>query len=190
MAKYVVSWTIPQWYQQWITVEADSKEEAVAKVKAQSPISEAEGSEFLHVGDQQDFEFDETRTKRLRDLEERHTPERNQIAQDLLVAALEGGSDYWIEKHKFVTTEEDPSYARVLKYNEGLDAWRDGQAILIVSELDSGEHYRVLPYDVLASAERAALERAMNLNEFHDHHDAGDADEVLQYACFSEIIYG
>jgi hypothetical protein len=117
-------------------------------------------------------------------------PSREDIAEYLLVAALEGGSNYWIEKHKFVTVEEDPSFARVLKYNFGLDEWKNGRAILIVSEQDSGEHFNVQPYDILASAEKAAAARSRSFKDFVDNHDADDADEVLQLACFSEIIYG
>ena len=118
------------------------------------------------------------------------TMERTQIAEDLLVAALEGGSDYWIEKFKFVTVDDDPGYARALPYPDGLGAWKNGSAILIVTEMDSGEQFSVQPYDVLLSAEKFAKQKTISLEQLHDYHDAGDADEVLQLACFSEIIYG
>lgn len=116
--------------------------------------------------------------------------ERTQIAEYFLVTALEGGSNYWVDKFQFVTVDEDPAHARVLKYPGALEQWRNGGAILVITELETEEHYNVQPYDILASAERAAEECKMSLNEFLDHHDAGDADDVLQLACFSEIIYG
>jgi hypothetical protein len=183
--QFVVSWTQPSWHQQWLTVEAETEKEAVQKVKDMSPISQAEGDEFLHNGDQQDFQVDQTRTRLLKEA----TPERTKMAADILTAALEGGSNYWIEKHKWVTNEENLADRRVLPYLDGYEQWINGSAQLIVTEQDTNTHYVLLPYDLLARAEWVAEQKGMNLFQLWQQHDACDADDILQLACFGEIIY-
>jgi len=117
-------------------------------------------------------------------------PERTNMASDILTAALEGGSNYWIEKHKWVTNEDNLADRKVIPYLDGYEQWANGSAKLIVSENGSGIHYVVEPYDFLARAEQVASGMNMSLLELWESHDADDADQVLQLTCFDEIIYG
>ena len=109
-------------------------------------------------------------------------------AVDILVAALEGGSAGWLEKFKFVKTSTPND--GVMAYDEGLTAFKNGLARLTITE-DGGNSHEL---------KRDKFIKVMNddwfhgiyesLEDFHQSHDAEDADRILQQALFGEVIYG
>lgn len=114
--------------------------------------------------------------------------EHAQIAKDLLVCALEGGSNYWMAKFKFGDIEDPtkPAY----DYEAGLEAFGAGGARIIVDEI-AGNAYSADLESFLVAVERHVTESSYaSIEELWDSHDADDADQILQYACFGEIIYG
>lgn len=107
-------------------------------------------------------------------------------AIDILVAALEGGSNYWMQKHKFVSTPQDG----VMAYDEGLAAFKNGQAHVVITEEDGNSHELRMDKFIKVMNDDWFHGIYESLADFHSSHDAEDADRILQQALFGEVIYG
>ena len=109
-------------------------------------------------------------------------------AVDVLGAALQGGSNYWMEKFKFVST--CTPLGEAMAHDDGLTAFKNGMARVTITEIDGDSH----------ELKRDRFIKVMNddwfhgiyesLDDFHKSHDAEDADRILQQALFGEVIYG
>lgn len=103
----------------------------------------------------------------------------NQMVDDILATALEGGSNYWIERI-------EPSYIP------------DG--VVFISEvLTRGAHIKVfehahIAYKALTEAAMkygivwAAKHYDLSLEDFYEQHDAEMADVALQYALYGQLM--
>lgn len=108
----------------------------------------------------------------------------NQMIDDILCAAFEGGINYWCGN--VMVLGDWPEGA---KYASECPS-RGGQ--LALPEQDDYEttwH----PLDrgrIEAGIRKAAIESNQSVEEFYENHDAGDADCAVQYALFGEVVYG
>lgn len=155
-----------------ITVEWKEEREAILKA---CPVTDAAVfiCDHFHI-DTWDNRIDNSNHKR-----------EQTAAVDILIAALEGGSNYWINKRKFVTNQQDG----VLKYDEGLEAFKNGLAHIVIDE-DEGATYE-LSRDKFIHHINHYVETSsfLTLEELHEGHDADDADTILQTALFGDVIY-
>lgn len=108
-----------------------------------------------------------------------------QDINDLMVAALEGGINYWCRK------------ARIVKMPEGCD-----EKIYASDVISKGGTLEL--YDAESTDKwELTLEKFMNGVKFvcerdgytsgedlMDNHDADTADTIVQYALFNEIVFG
>jgi len=107
-----------------------------------------------------------------------------QHIRDLLITALEGGSNYWINEVKVLEPEkfDESNQAQIIAA---------GGMIVIVDE-DDEPH--VLTRDLFLSGIKQYLSSCADsyrdMDDFVDSHDAGIADSVLQFAIFNEVIFG
>lgn len=105
----------------------------------------------------------------------------NQLIDDILCAALEGGINYWVESVHVMRWGDAP---------EGTpksDLISKG-ATLGIKEIDTGEIY-ALKKEMVIKGIRMFTEIQRMFEDASDL-DAGDADAIIQYAIFDELVYG
>jgi hypothetical protein len=108
--------------------------------------------------------------------------------QDLLIGALEGGSDYWCEA-RFV--KAPGCIASYMEY-----PWIDGCQIIMNdfegTDMLGGGQYKELTKDVLElGLRRMAGKYPVHFKNFvEENDDAETADVFLQCCCFGEVIFG
>ncbi len=112
----------------------------------------------------------------------------NLAAVNVLVAAIEGGSNYWMEKFKFVKTST-PQEGEIA-YDYGLTAFKNGQAHVVITEIDGESHELTRKKFIEVMNDDWFHGAYESLADFHSSHDAEDADRILQQALFGEVIYG
>jgi hypothetical protein len=110
----------------------------------------------------------------------------------VLAAALEGGSNYWLRDYSFRIQS---------KAGEGDQTYGDYAAVHIGAPREGAEcdepvkHSRIGAARIARGIELALTCGNLNLarcaaNVLAGNHDANDADVVLQFAAFGEVIYG
>ncbi|MFW6272947.1 MAG: hypothetical protein ACOC2U_04115 [bacterium] len=103
---------------------------------------------------------------------------------DLMVAALEGGINYWAVKaikHKEPTED-------LKNVNMASDYISRGGELIIVT-ID-GEKLPLNHENFMKGLEMVIRDLGSNdAEEFMDNHDADTADQIIQYALFNEIVY-
>ena len=104
---------------------------------------------------------------------------------DVLVAAFEGGSVYWIDR---IERKGRPPgcMVRVPYHSDWIER---GGTLAIWADEDDKEYVLTLE-SFAAGCVRAAEFADRDFQEFLDDHDANDADVALQFALFDEIVYG
>jgi hypothetical protein len=103
--------------------------------------------------------------------------ELNQLIDDLLVTAFEGGSNYWID-HVEVVGGVYGGYAS--------DQISMGREIAIYGE----DGKWILDRKKMIKGINAFLKhKGVKMDDLMEDHDAGDADDVLQFALFNELVY-
>ena len=108
-----------------------------------------------------------------------------QDISDLMVAALEGGINYWCRKAKIVMIPEGVDqniYASDLIAKGGTLELYDAEST-DKWELTLGKFLNGVKY----VCERDGYTDA---NDLMDNHDADTADAIVQYALFNEIVFG
>lgn len=104
-----------------------------------------------------------------------------QAIDDVLCSAFEGGSNYWISSIEELETR--PSTAESIS-----DVLSRGKVLII--NVVGDERYDLNVHMFIRGAmEYARATGRWVLTEECDH-DATDADCVLQYALFGEVVYG
>lgn len=101
---------------------------------------------------------------------------------DILTTAFEGGSNYWLDS---VTIKDKPDTPHKNLYNSEIVS-RGGA--LLCDSVDNGS--AVLTKKRLLSAIEWYIKDNGGDLDFLEDHDAQDADTILQYAVFGEVIYG
>ena len=101
---------------------------------------------------------------------------------DILTTAFEGGSNYWLDS---VTIKDKPDTPHKNLYNSEIVS-RGGA--LLCDSVDNGS--AVLTKKRLLNAIEWYIKDNGGDLDFLEDHDAQDADTILQYAVFGEVIYG
>jgi len=111
-----------------------------------------------------------------------------QMAEDILVTAIEGGINYWVD-------ELDTSKVRYWDMEEILregeksrPLFRDGGMLWLQTE--EGDWYNFGVDAVIRGIRKAAAHYGQSVRNFYEDHDAEGADVAIQFALFSEIVYG
>lgn len=99
---------------------------------------------------------------------------------DLFISAVEGGCVYWCDQMDFVQRGKSASYQEASSF-EGGD-WH-----VVVHAGDEDETFLVTPGSLTKAFERN-VHRTQEL--ISGYYDAEDADVLIQWAAFGEIVYG
>ena len=114
----------------------------------------------------------------------------DQFLEDIIVTALEGGSNYWIDYIKGFKNEKPKDIpTSIWVFNE----LKNGKMITICMENDQRVFLtmRKLQYGVKKYfSDTSNLIDGLTLTLDAGDYDANMADCVLQYAVFNELIYG
>jgi len=111
----------------------------------------------------------------------------NQDIDDLMVAALEGGINYWCERVKIIEVNEKLHGNGEIIASDVIS--RGGKLKLFDAE--SEEEWELDREKFIKG-----LEKTMEWGDFYsvqhlmDSHDAETADVLIQYALFDEITFG
>ena len=99
----------------------------------------------------------------------------------LMVAALEGGINYWCDKVRIVSDPAEKEIASdVIAGGGTIKLWFDGcdaDPILTKEKLLKGVAWYCQENKILAE-------------EMMEDHDADTADQIIQFAMFDEIVFG
>ena len=112
------------------------------------------------------------------------------IVTDILITAFEGGSNYWIKEVQCRNWPKEAVFASEVPANGGyLD--------IIVKDTDYPDEIETHQIDLASILEGIRLycedreiHPATLFDERHGDYDASDADGILQFACFGELVYG
>ena len=111
----------------------------------------------------------------------------DQFLEDIIVTALEGGSNYWIDSIKYISDSPQGMPKSIWVFNQ----LKDGNTITIYLEDDDRAfltmrklHMGVREY----FSDSKKLIGGLTLDAAD--YDAYMADCVLQYAVFGELVYG
>lgn len=110
-------------------------------------------------------------------------PVTRQFVDDLLVTAFEGGINYWCSAAYPVNNE----YPDGATYTS--DCLSRGKDIVIIEDGENGPEGHILTLDNLIYAMKSFMNEP-NANNIFEDYDACDADVIVQYAIFGEVIYG
>lgn len=105
-----------------------------------------------------------------------------ELIDSVVVAALEGGINYWCSK----ATPKNGNFCGA-EYGSGV--LTRGGALILVEDEDGTKHELTLE-KLIEGLKKAAKLRNKMVDVFLEEHDAVDADLVIQYAIFGEVIYG
>lgn len=110
----------------------------------------------------------------------------DEMVDDILAAAFEGGITYWTDEVKF----QNPDAVTAGTFAS--DAVSQGHTIL-VHEWEDGEPgtwHELTLAKMKKGIRAAATAYGLTPERFHEEHDAGSADNAVQYAIFGRIIFG
>lgn len=105
---------------------------------------------------------------------------------NLLSAAFEGGSNYWISRPVRPVNND----YRGAEFASGVVS-RGGT--LIISVVESGEDETTYKLDlgkVQVGIAHLLRRRGQRWSWFYERHDANDADAFLQFCLFGELVFG
>lgn len=103
----------------------------------------------------------------------------NEMVDDILCAALEGGINYWAVKASPTVPPQGDLFAS--------DMLTRGANLRIV-DFDGGKHTLTLA-NMKAGIRKAAAHYGQTVEAFYEDHDAGAADTAVQFALFGELVY-
>jgi hypothetical protein len=113
---------------------------------------------------------------------------------DLMVAALEGGINYWCGGAEIVYGEDNcpvgvsPEDAEKVEFASDVIAY--GGKLELFDLEDQSESW-ILDIDKLLEGIKQELQTmGQSFTTMMDNHDADTADRVVQYALFKELVYG
>ena len=108
---------------------------------------------------------------------------------DVVTTALEGGINYWCGNAMPANslTEQLLLDNDIAFLSDVLP--RGGSIRLFVDEDDEPEQLKILTLDNFLSGLKTALEKKSIELDIFDDFDAADADCIVQYAIFGEIVY-
>jgi len=100
---------------------------------------------------------------------------------DLMVAALEGGINYWAEKCEITENPKGRDYASEVVASGG-----------VISIIEDDGTPNELTREKLLKGVKMGMEWGgySKVDDLMEDHDAETADVIVQYALFDEIVYG
>lgn len=112
---------------------------------------------------------------------------------DIMTTALEGGINYWCNKVKMVQNE-DGSYLGVSKEDQASVLFASDLigygGKLILFDAESDEKWELTLEKMLKGIEKFCVENNNSPKQILEDCDAGDADCIVQFAVFDEIVFG
>jgi len=112
---------------------------------------------------------------------------------DLIVAALEGGINYWCRK-AVIKLDADKNYIGVEPEDQEKVTYASDvigyNGVLILYDAESSDKWELDLEKMLKGIAMHCENRNIALSDLLDNHDADDADAIVQYACFGEIVFG
>lgn len=104
----------------------------------------------------------------------------NQMVNDILCAAFEGGSTYWAGEVSYKSNPKNfTGYAS------------DSLSAGVILNIKYEDGLAELTYDKMLKGIKAEAERrGLTVKRFYEEHDAVYADGALQMALFDELVYG
>lgn len=106
----------------------------------------------------------------------------NQLIDDLIVTALEGGINYWTSKVEV----QDGDYKGGEFASDVIS--RGGTLIIHVPDAFKKTKFK-LNLENFEVGIRSFMEKYPDV-DLNDDYDAGDADLIMQFALFGEIVFG
>lgn len=104
-----------------------------------------------------------------------------EMVDDILTTAFEGGINYWCTKVGVTAPDDlDVTYAsELLSHGVDMDIY-----------CEDGEVYQLTLSKFILGLQDACKHYGWSLSRLYDDHDAEIADVVVQYALFTEVVYG
>jgi len=128
-----------------------------------------------------------------------------QDLNDLICSALEGGINYWVRK-AVIKLDADKNYFGVapedqdkVEYASDVVGYGGTLVLFNMESDDDGTDKTPIEYKktwdltqekLLEGIKKHCVNRNIVLKDLLDNHDADDADAVVQYAIFGEIVFG
>jgi len=116
----------------------------------------------------------------------------DEMIEDVICSAFEGGSTYWADN---VSCEDREDMKKVGGWkHEYLTRTKKKDAVLFIHDMFDEKKYPITKKSIIDALQKMddpknsctkALGRILDMT-----YDAGDADLVLQMACFGEVVYG
>ena len=119
----------------------------------------------------------------------------DELIENILVTAFEGGSTYWANN---VSCEDNEDMKKVGGWkHEYLTKTKKKNAVMVIHTIDDNDEihgYSITKQSIIDALQKMddpkykytkSLQRILD-----DNWDAYDSDIVLQTACFGEVIYG
>ncbi len=121
-----------------------------------------------------------------------HTFSKEDIA-DLIVTALEGGINYWCRK-AVIKKDPDGNFMNVLPEDQDKVVYASDVigygGTLILFDAESSDKWELTPENVQKGIQMHCEKRNIAPSGLMDNYDADDADCIVQYALFNEIVFG
>jgi hypothetical protein len=113
------------------------------------------------------------------------------LVADLIVTAFEGGSNYWIDRGEY----DDEVLVNELCHSPTYDCpeyWDRGGAMSLYAddEPDVEPDLHLSLVTIQAALNNDELANGIKARIVAEDYDANDADVVIQFAVFGEIVYG
>lgn len=105
-----------------------------------------------------------------------------QQVDNLLCAAFEGGITYWCGAINVQGTWPEGARWKSETLTRG--------ATIMLHDAEDDEVYYLTLDNFLVGLQKACALRKKSVDGFYDDHDALDADIVVQFAVFGDVIYG
>lgn len=106
----------------------------------------------------------------------------NQMVTDILVAAFEGGINYWCTRVDVVVWPPECEFAS--------DVPTHGGTVYLIVEGDETDRRALDLRSIKRGIRRAAAHFKHTPLSFYENHDASSADCAVQFALFNELVYG
>jgi hypothetical protein len=113
---------------------------------------------------------------------------------DLVSTALEGGINYWCGSAR-IKKDADKNYVGVAPENRekvefASDVISQGGTLVLRDVEDPKEVWELNLENMLKGIAQHCTKKGMSVAELMDNYDACDADCIIQYALFGELVFG
>jgi len=116
---------------------------------------------------------------------------------DLVVTALEGGINYWCRKAVMKLAHPNnpdnkywgiaPEFEDKIVYASDLIGYN---GVLVLYDAESSDNWELTLENMLKGIQMHCTNKKISVAELLDDYDADDADAIVQYALFNEIVFG